>query len=94
MEGFPVVALLLLVTVVTGVIVAAFTWRRRKTGTADATDYRTLLIIGIACFLSGATLLVVLTALEASWVIAWPVLIIGVVYTSLGWSKRALWRHR
>jgi uncharacterized membrane protein YfcA len=97
MEGLgplPIVALLLLVTIVVGLVIAVVAWRRRQAAGADQTDYRMLFVIGIGCLVGGGAMLLFLAAVDASLVIAWPLVLIGIVYTSLGWSKRALWQRR
>jgi uncharacterized membrane protein YfcA len=97
MEGLgpvPVVALLLLVCIVAGLIVTFVAWRRRQAAGADQTDYRMLFVIGVGCLVGGGAMLLLLVAVDASLLIAWPLVIFGITYASLGWSKRARWQRR
>jgi Na+-transporting NADH:ubiquinone oxidoreductase subunit NqrD len=90
----PVVALLLLVGIVAGLIVAFVVWQRRQRAGADQTDYRELFLAGVGCLLGGGVMLLVLAVVDASLVMASPLVIVGITYTSLGWSKRARWQRR
>lgn len=92
-EGWLVFALVLLAGIVAMAAGLAVTWRRRRTLPSE-TDYRTFFVVGIWCLVGGAVALLVFTMIDLSWSIAMPILIIGIVFTSIGWGERARWPRR
>lgn len=90
---FPILALTVLALIVTVALGLAVVWRRRGTQ-PSATDYRMYFVVGIWCLVGGAVLLLVLTVIDWSWSIAMPILIVGIVFTSIGWGERARWPRR
>jgi hypothetical protein len=62
---------------------------------SDDTDYRSYFVLGLVMLLLGIGLgIVLLTIVDASWVIAVPLVTVGLVFLSIGAGNRDRWSPR
>ena len=82
------------VLVLAGLIIAAVAWKKRRGLNAEKTDYRAFFIMGVVMVPLGIIGIVVTFATDIPFVVALPLLTIGLVYMALGLGNRATWGQR
>ncbi len=85
---------LLAILVIVGVLVAWLTWNRKRKGIIQETNYHVFFIVGIVMFPVGLIGLIISFFRDYSYFTMMPIFIIGIVYLTIGWSKRETWKKR
>jgi hypothetical protein len=90
---FIIIVITIAVLIIAGVIVAVAAWRKRRELNEQQTDYRAFFIMGVVMLPLGIAGMIVAIATDISFVVAMPLIAIGIVYMSLGLANRAGWRR-
>ncbi|MFC1873532.1 hypothetical protein ACFLW3_01815 [Chloroflexota bacterium] len=83
---------ILAITVIVGIFMVWLVWNRKKKGTIQEINYRTLFIMGVVTSLIGLIGLIFSFIRDYSLVPTMFILIIGIGYLARGWSKRETWK--
>ena len=82
------------ILVLAGVAAMVLTWRRRRDGKPSEPNYRAFFMMGTMWFPVGLASMIIFLFLDVSFVVGLPLLVMGVIYLSIGLAKRDKWNKR
>ena len=82
------------VLVALGILMALVLWKKRKEGKTAEPDYRALFIMGAVFFPVGLVALIIYFLADIPFVIALPLLALGLAYLVAGLVNRDKWKAK
>ncbi len=80
------------IIIAVGIIAMLMTYRRRRQATAQQPNYRVFFIIGTVMLVVGIAETFIILQSDMSFVIALPLILIGLVFLVIGLANRDKWQ--
>ena len=87
-----ILAVIAILTVALGILVTLLVRKRRKERKIEETSYRAFFVMGTAMFPAGIVGLLIFLMLGVSFIIAMPILSLGLIYLIIGVANRDKWK--
>jgi Ca2+/Na+ antiporter len=84
-------AVILAIVMGLGILVAWMAWKKKKAGKLAEPNYRSFLVMGIILVPASIASMAVYFVLQIPFVIAMPLLVLGLVYLAIGLANRDKW---
>lgn len=82
------------VLVIIGILLVYLFWKRRKYGQQIETDYRALFLMGVTFLPIGIAMMVIYYLADLSFFIAFPFMLLGLVYLVIGLKNKDKWKKK
>lgn len=85
---------ILVIAIVVGIFIVVLFWKKQKEGSYKEPNYHIFYIFGIALIIIGLCLMVISLLINYSFITAFPIFIIGIVYFIIGQTHRGTWEKK